>query len=145
MKIYVIGSTSFMKEMVGARDELQALGIDGWIHPDYDAYVNGEKLEDVRRWQSGEGAALKKENDYLRQHYKHILMSDAVLVVNGLKEETEDYIGGNALMEMGQAYVNDKKIFILGGIPTKLAYTDEIQAMEPICLEGSLQNILKYV
>ena len=64
MKIYVLGSTSFMKEMVDATKELCMLGHDGWIHPHYEAFVRGEKLVHVARWQNGERAALKRENNY---------------------------------------------------------------------------------
>lgn len=47
MKIYVLGSTTFMKEMVETRDELVRLGHDGWIHPDYDSLVKGQKQEQL--------------------------------------------------------------------------------------------------
>ena len=142
MKIYVLGSTSFMKEMVDATKELCVLGHDGWIHPHYEAFVRGEKPEHVARWQNGERAALKRENNYFREHYKNILESEAVLIVNLEKRGIENYIGGNVLMEMGQAYVNDKKIFFLNGMPLGLSYMDEIEAMDPICLQGDLRNIL---
>lgn len=142
MKIYVLGSTSFMKEMVDAKNRLCELGHDGWIHPHYEAFVRGEKREHLARWNNGERAALKRENDYLRQHYKHILESDAVLIVNSEKRGISNYIGGNVLMEMGQAYVNDKKIFFLHGMPAGLPYMDEIEAMDPICLQGDLTTIV---
>lgn len=141
MKIYVVGSTSFMNEMVAARDSLVELGHEGWLHSDYDDYVSGAKAEDVSRWQNGERAALKRENDYFRQHYKNILASDAILVITGFKHGVEDYIGGNALIEMGQAYVHDKKIFISGKLTKGLIYDDEIEAMDPICLDGDLSKI----
>jgi len=40
--------------------------------------------------------------------------------------------GWNCLMEMGMAYVNNKKIYLLNDIPVTSAYLDEINAMEPI-------------
>jgi hypothetical protein len=48
---------------------------------------------------------------------------------------------------MGQAFVNNKKIFFLNGMPTdeKITYLDEIVALQPICLEGNLENIKKYI
>ena len=143
MKIYVLGSTSFMKEMVDTKNQLRALGYDGWIHPHYEAFVRGEKQEHLDRWRNGECAALKRENNYFHEHYKHILESDAVLIVNSEKHGIENYIGGNVLMEMGQAYVNHKKIFFLNGTPSGLPYMDEIEAMDPICLLGDLSNIKK--
>ena len=130
-----------MKEMVDATNKLCVLGHEGWIHPHYIAFVRGEKPEHVARWQNGERAALKRENNYFHEHYKNILDSEAVLVVNLEKHGIKNYIGGNVLMEMSQAYVNDKKIFFLNSMPSGLSYMDEIEAMDPICLRGDLESI----
>lgn len=143
MKIYVLGSNKFIREMVDCKNRLCALGYEGWIHPDYEAHVRGEKLQVVEALSTGEHAAWKIKNDYIRQHYQHILESDAILVVNLEKNGVQSYIGGNCLMEMGQAYVNDKKICLLNGIPREVPYVDEIEAMEPICLHGDLANIAR--
>lgn len=144
MKIYVLGSTTFMKEMVETKNKLCELGFDGWIHPHYEAFVRGEKKEHLERWNNGERAQLKRENDYLKVHYKHILESDAILIVNLEKNGTENYIGGNVLIEMGQAYVNNKKIFLSNDLPKESPYLDEIDSMDPICLYGDLSNIKQY-
>ena len=96
-----------MKEMVEAKNQLCALGFDGWIHPHYEAFVRGEKKDHLARWNNGERAALKRENNYFHEHYKHILESEAVLIVNGEKYGIANYIGGNVLMEMGQASQKD--------------------------------------
>ncbi|MDC1205321.1 hypothetical protein N8083_00540 [Candidatus Pacebacteria bacterium] len=144
MKIYVLGSNTFMHEMVAAKDELIELGLDGWIHPDYIDLVAGKKQEIIERANSGEHAAVKRENNYFKVHFNHIKQSDAVLVVNHNKNGIESYVGGNALIEMGQAYVLDKKIFLLNNIPTDLSYSTEIEAMDPICLDGDLTTIKNY-
>lgn len=141
MKIYVLGSNHFMKEMVDCKNKLCKLGYDGWIHPDYESFVRGEKKDLLERWVKGERAAIKRENNYLKVHYKHILTSDAILIVNLEKNGIKNYIGGNVLIEMGQAHVNDRKIFLLGDIPKDSPYVDEIAAMDPICLHGDLKNI----
>lgn len=145
MKIYVLGSTAFMHSMVKARNELKNIGLDGWIHKNYDLLVNGELTEVDEGATTREKADTKKHFDYLRVHYKHILESGAVLIVNEPKNGIDNYIGGNVLIEMGQAYVNDKKIFFLHGMPTDLPYLDEILAMDPICLEGDIDKIKEYL
>lgn len=144
MKIYVLGSNAFMHDRVAKTQELCGLGHDGRIHPDYIAYVNGKLNDQLERNARGEQADVKRENDYIRVHYKHILESDAILIVNGTKNGIDNYIGGNALMEMGQAYVNGKTIFLLNDRPSidDLSYATEIEAMDPICLHGDLKNIL---
>ena len=142
MKIYVLGSTSFMHEMVQAKNDLIDLGFDGWIHADYEAFVRGEKQSILDRAKT-EHAAVKRENNYLKVHYKHILESDAILIINSEKNGIKNYIGGNVLIEMGQAYVNDKVIFLLHDMPIDLPYCAEIESMDPICLHGDLTNINK--
>ena len=134
-----------MKEMVKCSEDLRALGYGGWIHSDYEAFVRGEKQDILKRALNGEHAAVIRENNYLKVHYQHIVDSDAVLVVNAEKKGIKNYIGGAVLIEMGQSYVNDKKIFLLYDIPNDSAFLDEIQAMDPICLHGNLNNIKKYV
>ena len=145
MKIYVLGSTAFMHSMVKARDDLKKIGLDGWIHENYDLLVAGKLQQVDDGATSREKADRKKQFDYLRVHYKHILASDAVLIVNEAKNDINSYIGGNVLIEMGQAYVNDKKIFFLHGMPKDLPYLDEILAMDPICLDGDIKNIKQYL
>ena len=143
MKIYVLGSNSFVEHMVDCKDKLCALQLEGWIHPDYEAHVLGKMKAFPDTDIPGETADFKRSHDYIRQHYKHILESDAILIVNNEKKGKKNYIGGNCLMEMGMAYVNGKKIFLLNDIPLDSAYLDEIKAMDPICLHGDLNDIIK--
>lgn len=142
MKIYVLGSNSFVREMVRCKNDLISLGYDGWIHQDYEDHVNGTKKAFLdNHGIPGESADFKRSHDYIRSHYKHILESDAILIVNLEKKGLKNYIGGNCLMEMSMAYVNDKKIFLFNEIPKESTYLDEIVAMDPICLNGDLKNI----
>lgn len=141
MKIYILGSNNFVEEMVSVTEKLQAMGRDAWIHPNYIAYVKGELKDEAHKSMNGtasERAAVKKENDYIRQHYKHILESDAILIINAEKKGIKNYIGGNVLIEMGQAHVHNKKIYFLYGMPENSPYQDEIEAMDPVCLGGDL-------
>jgi len=141
MKIYVLGSTTFRTEMVETKNRLSELGYDAWIHPHYEEFADGKRKKHLARWENGEKAALKRENDYFREHYKNILKSDAILIVNLEKNTIKNYIGGNVLIEMGQAYVNDKAIYFLNGMPKGLPYMDEIEAMDVVCLHGDLSHI----
>jgi hypothetical protein len=144
MKIYVLGSNKFVKQMVECKDQLCALGYDGWIHQDYEDHVKGKVKAFIEGALPGESADFKRAHDYIRQHYKHIIQSDAILIVNAEKNGIKNYIGGNVLMEMGMAYVNEKKIFFLNSMPAGLSDMDEIIAMDPVCLEGNLENLKRY-
>ncbi len=140
MKIYVIGSTAFVKDMVAYTDKLVADGYNAWIHPEYRDYVTNKNHSHLKRIEDGEHAKVKIENDYIRQHYNHILESDAIFVVNMEKNNIKGYIGGNVLMELGFAYVNNKKIFLLNSIPD-MPYKEEIEAVLPIVLNGEFSKI----
>ena len=68
------------------------------------------------------------------------MSSDAILVLNFDKKGIVNYIGGNTLMEIGFAHVNDKKVFLLNEVP-EVSYTDEILAMYDVILNGDLTKI----
>jgi hypothetical protein len=133
--------------MVEVTDELIAMGVNAHIAEHYRKLVNGDAGEMGSLLSAGERVKVKQQFNTFQLHYKNILESDAILIVNNTKREIENYIGGNVLIEMGQAFVNNKKIFFLNGMPTdeKITYLDEIVALQPICLEGNLENIKKYI
>ena len=139
MKIALIGSSYFCKEMVEYRDRLKALGHECELHEHYVARASGKLPELWERMQK-EHAKVKIEHDYIRYHYNEILKSDAVLVLNFDKNGIENYIGGNTLIEMGQAYVNNKKIFLLNPIPI-MQYKEEIEALQPVVINNDLIKI----
>ena len=65
-----------------------------------------------------------------------------MLVLNYDKNDVKNYIGGNALMEIGFAYVLNKKIFLLNPIPDIPYYKTEIESVRPIIINGDLGNII---
>ena len=69
---------------------------------------------------------------------------DAILVCNFDKKGIKNYIGGNTLMEIGFAHVNDKKVFLLNPIPKNLPYSDEIEAMVDVVINGDLTKLYNY-
>lgn len=144
MRVYILGSNAFMHKMVATTDELIAMGVNAHIAPHYRKLVAGGMKEQEEMWEKGEKAKVKIMHDYFKMHYKHILESDAILIVNDTKKDIPNYIGGNVLMEMGQAYVNDKKIYLLNGMPTNksITYLDEIIALQPVCLNGDLTKLI---
>jgi len=145
MKIVICGSSTFREKMLEYRDRLKDLGHEPVVHHHYEAYVAGtdEAIKEiVRRVKSGEHAAVKKEQGYIKWYHQAILNSDAILVLNFDKNGIKNYIGGNTLMEIGFAHVNDKKVFLLNPIPGEVSYVDEIEAMVDNILEDNLNNII---
>ena len=140
MKITIVGSSVFAVQMVEYRDQLMKLGHEVNLHEHYIAQANGG-MKDLIDRMNREHAFVKKEYDYIRYHYNEIVNSDAILVLNFDKNGIKHYIGGNTLMELGFAYVNHKKIFLLNPIP-EMNYKDEIEAVEPIVIYGNLNLIV---
>lgn len=65
---------------------------------------------------------------------------DAILVMNYDRRGVKNYIGGNTLMEIGFAHILGKKIFLLNPVPD-MHYKSEIEAVEPIILDGDMAGI----
>lgn len=139
MKITIVGSSTFVKEMVDYRNRLVKLGHEVNLHDHYILQAQ-DKMPDLVQRMNREHGSIKKEYDYIRYHYNEIVNSDAILVLNFDKNGVKNYIGGNTLMELGFAHVHNKKIFLLNPIP-RMSYKDEIEAVAPIFLNGDLNQI----
>ncbi len=141
MKIVICGSSAFKEKMLEYKDKLVLLGHEPIVHPDYEAFVKGEKQEVWNQVTGGEHYKAKKSQGYIKWYYKAIVESEAILVLNFDKKGIKNYIGGNTLMEIGFAHVNDKKIFLLNEIPDNVSYVDEIKAMVDVILNDNLEKL----
>jgi hypothetical protein len=140
MKITICGSSKFRHEMVEYMQKLQNLGHEVVVHEHYIRSVEGTMPELMERV-SREHAALKKEQNYIKWYHNAIKNSDAILVLNFDKNGIKNYVGGNTLMEIAFAHVNDKKVFLINPVPKEVSYTDEIEAMYDVVLDGDLEKI----
>lgn len=142
MKIAICGSMNFSQEMKNARDKLKEMGHQVFVPEGFDLYIK-DTIEKRKNWRPEvEGAQRKIDHDLIRNHYKKISNSDAILVINKDKKGIANYIGGNSFLEMGFAHVLDKKIFVLNPLPeTQETIYQELVAMQPIVLRGDLAKI----
>ena len=83
-----------------------------------------------------------KDGDHVWVIDDLITKGDAILVCNFDKNGIRNYIGGNTLMEIGFAHVNNKKVFLLNPIPEEVSYVDEIKAMTDLVINGDLTKIV---
>ena len=137
MKITICGSMSFAKEMLNTKNQLEKIGHICFVPESTDDYAES-KIEKIS---GSESAQRKITNNFIRKHYGLIINSDAILVLNHDKKGIKNYIGGNSLMEIGFAHVNNKKVFLLNPVPD-LSYSDEISAMTDVVLNGDLSKII---
>ena len=140
MKITIIGSVKFRKQMVDFRNKLNQMGHEGIIHPIMEDLALGrrpELMEQVKK----DHSQVKRDGGFIKWYHDAIKDSDAVLVLNFGKNGIKNYIGGNTLMEIAFAHVNNKRVFLLNSIPEDVSYSDEIEAMTDIVLNGDLTKI----
>lgn len=136
MKIAIISSVTFANEVIEIKKELEKLGHTVEAPHNFHLYANGTFAPETR----SESTENKIKDDLIRQYFKIIGESDAILAVNKDKHGIKNYIGGNTFLEIGFAHVLNKKIFLLNPVPDVL-YSDEILAMENVVINNDLTKI----
>ena len=136
MKIVICGSMTSSKKMVEIANKLKQNNHEVVLPHNADKYADGTLISES----SHESTKNKIKDDLIRDYYRVIGKSDAVLIANFDKNSIENYIGGNAFLELGFAHVLNKPVYLFNQIPV-MPYTDEIRAMQPIILNGDLLKI----
>lgn len=140
MKITICGSIKFAKKLVDVHKELQKLGHEPRMHEEMFKVADGTALE-LKNLKNGEHTNVKRKYGFIKWWHDCIKQSDAVLICNYDKKGIKNYIGGNTLMEIGFAHVNNKKVFLLNEPPTEVPYTDEINAMVDQVINNDFNKI----
>lgn len=138
MTITICGSMQFYQEMRSAKTTLKALGNIVYVPKGLEDEVPIEAQKDLP---DEDVISAKIEYDFIREHFRLIEGSDAILVLNYDKKGTAGYIGGNTFLEMGHAFGLGKKIFLLHPIP-EMDYKTEMHAMQPVVIEGDFIKIV---
>jgi hypothetical protein len=141
MKITICGSIKFADKLVDIYRRLEKLGHQPMMHEQMFGLVDGTAAQLADTANGAEESDIKRKYGYIKFWHSLIKSSDAILVCNFDKNGIKNYVGGNTLMEIGFAHVNDKKIFLLNPIPEAVGYKDEIKAMTNIIINGDLSKI----
>jgi predicted RNA-binding protein with PUA domain len=136
MKIVICASISAAKKVVEIAEQLEKNGHEVMVPKDIEKYADGTLNMETPY----ESTQNKIKDDLIKGYFEKIKNSEAVLVVNLDKKGITNYIGGNTFLEIGFAYVLNKKIYLLNEIP-EISYKDEIIAMRPMVISGDLENI----
>ncbi len=136
MKIAICGSMAFTDKMLEAKEALKKMGHSALVSGFASGYT-GKSQEEIERL----AVSDKNEKDAIREFWEKIKQSDAILVLNYNRKDIRNYIGGNALMEIGFAHVLRKKIFLLNPVPEIEFYKSEIEATKPVVLHGDIGKI----
>jgi nucleoside 2-deoxyribosyltransferase len=137
MIITICGSMQFHMEMAKAQKDLEAQGFRVLVPTE----LGNEKTNESFMSRDEDKILTKIEYDFIREHFRKIEKSDAILVLNYKKKDIAGYIGGNTFLEMGYAFGLRKKIYLFYPVP-KMDYSVEMHAMKPVVLNGDLSKLL---
>ena len=136
MKIGISGSMHFTEQMIAVRDQLRALGHEAFTTGMTDPYIGASFAE-----KEALIVAQKMQEDAIREFWVLMQNADALLVLNLDHRGVQNYIGGNAFLEMGFAHVLGQKIFLWNPIPDQPYNRSEIEAMRPVVIAGDIGRI----
>ncbi len=132
MRIGIAGSMHYTEKLLEARDKLISLGHDAFTSGLTAPFI-GKSDEEKERIKIHQ----KHAQDAMREFWDRMQGADALLVMNIERHDIPNYIGGNTFLEMGFAHVLHQKIFLLNPIPYIKFYQSEIEAMNPIIINGN--------
>ncbi|MBR3055735.1 hypothetical protein IKG64_00210 [Candidatus Saccharibacteria bacterium] len=87
------------------------------------------------------GAKRGNGYDFVREHFKKVEESDAILVCNFTKNGIDNYVGANTFLEMGFAYYVKKPIYALNPLPDYKYINDELLNFDVMVINGDLSEI----
>jgi len=138
MKLMLVCSSSCYDKVANIKEELINRGFE-LIMPNSYELTNEKNYEDMTQIEY---------LDFFKRMFKmsrnKIANVDGVLVLNYTKEKNgkklENYIGASTFLEMYEAFMNNKKIYMMNGYPDNMLL-DEIKGFNPTILNGNLDNI----
>ena len=135
MKICICCSLSFTDEVKKIADRLYELGHEVFL-------PNGVIIDAIHK-PDFDSVKAKRGNgyDFVREHFKKIEESDAMLVCNFTKNGIDNYIGANTFLEMGFAYYVKKPIYALNPLPDYKYINDELLNFDVKVINGDLSEI----
>lgn len=135
MKILIICSKAFYKDIPPIKERLEQMGHiielpNSYYCPD------AEK----KSWELGPREHSEFKARMFKMSAERISSMDAVLTLNFDKNEKKNYIGGATFLEIYEAFMNNKKIYLYNDIPEGMLF-DEISGFSPIVINGNLDLI----
>jgi len=140
--VTLCASASFYKRLWEVKGELNHRGFKVKI-PNTALIMRKNNDFNVRKHKTWLTNALdyQLKRKLMNEHFKKVISSDCILVINLKKHNLKGYIGGNVLMEMTLAHHFKKKIFILNRIDENLPIKEEVLGLFPVFLDGDIAKI----
>ena len=135
MKILVICSKAFYNRIEPIKQKLEEMGHSIELPNSYDN-PGAEK----EAWELGDKAHSEFKKRMFQRSEATISNMDAVLTLNFDKNGQQNYIGGATFLELYEAFMKGKKIYMYNPIPEGMLY-DEISGFSPIIINGNLDLV----
>lgn len=135
MKIFIICSKAFYKDIPPIKEKLEAKGHEIFLPNSYD-----NPAAEQESWNLGEKEHAEFKAKMFRMSAEKIKSMDAVVTLNFDKNGKKNYIGGATFIELYEAFMADKKIYLYNDIPEGMLY-DEISGFSPVILHGNLDLV----
>lgn len=135
MKILIICSKAFYKDIMPIKEKLEEMGHiielpNSYYEPDVEK----------KSWELGEKAHSEFKTRMFKMSRERIAKMDAVLTLNFDKNGLKNYIGGATFLELYEALMQNKKIYLYNEIPEGMLF-DEISGFSPIVINGDLSLV----
>lgn len=135
MKIFIICSKVFYDRIPPIKIALKEAGHEIVLPNSYD-----NPDAEMEAHSQGEEAHREFKKRMFDRSRKNTNDVDAVLTLNFEKNGQKNYIGGATFLELYDAFILNKKIFLYNDIPEGILY-DEIHGFSPIVIDGDLAKI----
>jgi len=146
MRVTICGSIAFYEKMLEVKRELEKLGHVVKLPPHEVKDQNGKEIpvsvyySRRKAETSNDSWIWDRKEEAMKLHFAKIEWCEAIIVLNYDKNEIQNYIGANTLIEMGLAQYLQKKIYLLNKVP-EISYKEEILGMKPIVINSDLKRI----
>ena len=135
MKILIICSKAFYKDIMPIKTKLEEMGHIVELPNSY-----YESDVEKKSWDLGEEEHAKFKERMMKMSRDRIGNMEALLPLNFDKNGMKNYIGGATFLEVYEAFMQNKKIYLYNDIPEGLLY-EEISGFSPIVIHGDLELI----
>ena len=135
MKILIICSKVFYDKIPPIKEKLEQMGHVVELPNSYDNPQAEFEAMNISKEEH-----LKFKHEMFKRSEEIIAQMDAVFTLNFDKKGIKNYIGGATFLELYEAYMKNKKIYLYNEVPEGILY-DEIIAFEPIVVNGNLDLV----
>ena len=138
MEILIHASLDFKAQMIQAKKYIESNTSHSIILPDLTRY------QDIRDKYGDDVTFTKIKNRLTKENFSNVEKCDILFILNLTHRGIQNYVGGNAFMEMVLAYYLGKPIYLLNEIPESMSYTEEMKTFYPTIV-NSYRNFIKLI